>query len=253
MQNLKSITAIILAGGFGTRLRSAVSDQPKVLAKVGGRAFLTYLLDHLASFDIRNVVLATGHMGDQIRTTFGNHYGLIRLFYSHELSPLGTAGALRIALPLLKSNPVLVMNGDSFCPVNLQAFLDWHHARNAKATFLLTEVPDPSRYGQVDLSADQRISKFVEKGTNGNPGWISAGIYLIQRRLLSTIPEEHPVSLEKDMFPNWMKQGIYGYRVHEKFIDIGTPESYSAAQEFFLAGANSDSRGNLISQAQRVF
>ena len=109
------VTAAILAGGLGTRLRSVVKDRPKVLAEIRGVPFLTYLLDQLAAAGVRDVVLCTGYMGEQVRSAFGDSYGGMCLSYSQESSPLGTAGALRLALPLFKSSSVLVMNGDSFC------------------------------------------------------------------------------------------------------------------------------------------
>src|SRR3990172_7033508 len=113
MQEPKGLTAVILTGGFGTRLRATVPECPKVLAPVRGRPFLTYLLDHLLDAEMSRVVLYTGYMGEHVRRVMGEQYGNIQLIYSQESSPLGTAGALRFAFPLLKSDPVLVMNGDS--------------------------------------------------------------------------------------------------------------------------------------------
>jgi D-glycero-alpha-D-manno-heptose 1-phosphate guanylyltransferase len=233
MEKFSRVSTAILAGGLGTRLRSVVEDRPKVLAEIGGRPFLAYLLGQLLDHDISTVVLCTGYKGEQVRAAFGDTYAKIKLVYSQELSPLGTGGALRLALPFFKSESVLVLNGDSFCDTNLEAFWNWHCARRAEATLLLTEVPDTSRFGQVEVSAEGRVIAFEEKGRNGGPGWINAGIYLLKHPLLESIPANRAVSLEREIFPTWIGRGLYGYRATGRFIDIGTPESYLHAEEFF--------------------
>ena len=231
---LTSVTAAILVGGQGTRLRSVVADRPKVLAEIRGRPFLAYLLDQLAGAGVRYVVLCTGYLGEQVQAVFGDSYGSLRLVYSQESSPLGTAGALRLALPLFKSETVLVMNGDSFCEANLSAFWAWHCGRAAESTLLLTEVPDAKRYGRVNVDADGLVLRFDEKGDKSGPGWINAGIYLLNHRLLLTIPANRTVSLEREEFPSWIGRGLYGYRSGGRFLDIGTPEAYTMAEWFFV-------------------
>jgi D-glycero-alpha-D-manno-heptose 1-phosphate guanylyltransferase len=228
-----SLVAGILAGGLGTRLRSVVSDRPKVLAHVGGRPFLSYLLDQLVAADLRNAVLCTGHLGDRVRTAFGDSYRGIRLRYSREKSPLGTGGALRAAVHLFESDPVLIMNGDSFCEFELEPLCLFHTSRNAEATFVLTQVGETSRYGRVNIETTGRIQSFEEKTVTHGPGWINAGIYLLSRRLLLTIPPDEPISLEHQMFPSWIHHEVYGYCGQGRFLDIGTPESYAAAEQFF--------------------
>jgi D-glycero-alpha-D-manno-heptose 1-phosphate guanylyltransferase len=236
MQDLSDMTAAILAGGLGTRLRSVVADRPKVLAEVQRRPFLEYLLDQLSAAKVRDVVLCTGHMGEQVRKRLGDTYGPLRLFYSQELSPLGTGGALRFALPLLTSEPVLVMNGDSFCNADLRGFRNWHGAQGGRASLLLTYQADTQRYGRVHLHSDGRILRFNEKDAQNGPGWINGGIYLINRSLLQAIPEGAAISLERDLFPSWVGQGLYGYCNGEQFLDIGIPEAYAAADQFFQKG-----------------
>lgn len=228
-----NITAAILAGGLGTRLRAVVTDRPKALAEVHGRPFLSFLLDQLAAARIRDVVLCIGYRGEQVRAAFGDAYGGLRLRYSQERELLGTAGALRLALPLLQSDPVLVMNGDSFCETDLRAFARWHWERGAEATLLLVRVPDAGRYGRVEVDAAGRVLRFEEKGSTGDPGWVNAGVYLLSRRLLGTIPAGRPVSLEHQVFPAWIGRGLYGYRTAGRFLDIGTPEAYAMAEAFF--------------------
>jgi len=233
MRELKDITAVVLAGGRGTRLRSVVADRPKVLAEVKGRPFLAYLLDQIVDAGIRSMVMCTGFKGEYVQAAFDARYREARLSYSQEPAPLGTAGALRYALPLLESDPVLVLNGDSFCDANLIDFFNWHQARHANATLLLTEVPDTQRYGRVLRGESSRVLRFEEKGAAGRAGWINAGIYLIQRQLLETIPADRAVSLEREMFPAWIGHGLYGYSSPSRFLDIGTPEAYAAAARFF--------------------
>ncbi|MGK7903148.1 MAG: nucleotidyltransferase family protein [Hormoscilla sp.] len=233
VQELADTQAAILAGGMGTRLRSVVADRPKVLAKVGDRPFLAYLLDRLAAAGIAEVVLCIGYLGTQVQTTFGDTYKNLNLVYSQESSPLGTAGALRLALPLLKSESVLVMNGDSFCDVSFQEFWARHCIKKAEVTLALTKVPDTRRYGRVQVDTDGKVLSFEEKGNSSGAGWINAGIYLLQRQQLSEIPSTGSVSLEREMLPTWIRTGVYSYQANGRFIDIGTPESYAQAEEFF--------------------
>jgi D-glycero-alpha-D-manno-heptose 1-phosphate guanylyltransferase len=234
--NLELTTTAILAGGLGSRLRSAVAGRPKALASVGARPFLVYLFDQLVAAGARDVVLCTGYLGDLIRLKFGESYGTLRLTYSQESNPLGTAGALRLALPLFKSSPVLVMNGDSYCEANLREFCLWHAGRRSNASLLLTKVFDRERFGQVQLGPDEKVIAFQEKGGGESPGWINAGIYLINRDWLEEIPTHRTVSLEREVFPKWIGRGLYGFQSGSRFVDIGTPESYASAQAFFATG-----------------
>jgi NDP-sugar pyrophosphorylase family protein len=235
MDPISSITACILAGGFGTRLRAAVPDRQKVMAEVAGRPFLTYILDRLCDAGMRSAVLCTGYLGDQVYAMLGGAYRNIRLAYSQEPQPLGTAGALRLALPLTVSDPVLVLNGDSFCDADLRAFLRWHGLKEADLSLSLVHVPDTRRYGRVEFDAESRIRAFIEKSQQGGAGWISAGIYAIRRTLVHTIPAHGPVSLERDMLPVWLADGCYGWCERGRFLDIGTPESYAHAEEMLCS------------------
>jgi D-glycero-alpha-D-manno-heptose 1-phosphate guanylyltransferase len=232
-QHLHSISAAILAGGFGTRLRSVVADRPKPLAPIHGRPFLTYLLDQIVATGVREAVLCTGFMGEAVRDALGESFGPLRLHYSQEQTALGTGGALRLALPLINAETVLIMNGDSYCAFDPVAFQTYHVDRGALITMLMTEVPDTVRYGQVELDADGRVTRFREKTSGSGPGWINAGVYLMARRILHDIPEGRPISLERDVFPALIGRGLYGYAGGGRFLDIGTPESYEQAAHFF--------------------
>jgi len=227
------LTAAILAGGLGTRLRPVLFDGPKVLVAVNGRPFLAYLLDQLSDAGVRRVVLCTGYRGEQVREAFGERYGDLELAYSQESEPLGTAGALRLALPLLDTDPVLVLNGDSYCEADLGDFLAWHLAHGSAGSLLLTWVEDASRYGTVDVGDSGIILAFREKAGLAIPGWINAGVYLLSRRLLGSILAGGAGSIERDVFPVWVGQGLKGYQARVSFMDIGTPESYAQAEAFF--------------------
>ena len=235
MNGLAEVTAAILAGGLGTRLRSAIGDRPKVLASIHNRPYLTYLLDHLASAAVREVVLLTGYQADQVSRALGATYRGMRLVYSPEPAPLGTGGALRWALPWLTAPVVLLMNGDSYCDVDFTAFWDFHHRKAADLSLVLAEVVDASRYGKARMARGGQVVRFGEKEHGGAGGWINAGIYLLKRALIEDIPAGRTVSLERDLFPAWASRGrrVYGYRCGGRFIDIGTPESLAEAEAFF--------------------
>ncbi len=233
MSERPGLTALVLAGGFGSRLRPVVADRPKALFIVAGRPFVTFLLDQLAAAGASRVVLCTGHHGDQMRACLGERYGALPLIYSHESEPLGTAGALRLALPWVTSDPALVMNGDSYCEADLGALLAWHQARPAAASLLLTQVPDTGRYGRVQRDAADAVTGFVEKGAAGGPGWINAGIYVLSQALLAGIPAGRAVSIEREVFPAWVGRGLYGCPAGGRFIDIGTPEALARLPAFF--------------------
>jgi len=232
---VSSVTAAILAGGLGTRLRSVVADRPKILAEIRGRPFLGYLLDQLADAGLRTVVLCTGHMGDKVQAVFGDSHRGVRLVYSQEPFPLGTGGAIRLAASRLASPTVLVLNGDSYCEADVGAFWSDHCAAGSRATLVLVRVEDASRFGQVELDETGRIVRFEEKGARTGAGWINAGMYLIDRQWVEAIPAGKAVSLEREVFPGWIDRGLRGWRTSGRFLDIGTPESYREADQFLAA------------------
>jgi len=225
----QGLTAAILAGGLGTRLRPVVADRPKVLAEVRGRPFLAYLLDQVAAARVGSVVLCTGHLGEQVQGTFGDDYRGLPLLYSRESSPLGTGGALRKARHLLRSDPVLVLNGDSFCDLDFGEFWKFHHLVGATGSLALREVADTRRYGRVLVQPEGAITGFAEKADTVGAGWINAGIYLFSRALIDSIQEGRPVSLEREVLPSWAGRGLHGYRSQGAFLDIGTPEAYASS------------------------
>ncbi len=235
---MEEITALILAGGLGTRLRGVLPDTPKVLAPVLGRPFLAHLLDALDAAGIREVVLCTGYKAEQVEQAFGLKYKKLTIHYSREDEPLGTGGALRQAALAGQRQQFLALNGDSFVAVDLPKFVAWHQARGWAGSLVLTRVPDAGRFGTVRSEEDGRILSFDEKQGRAEPGWINAGIYLLTRDLLSSLPATGAVSIERDAFPHWIERGLGGFRVEAPFLDIGTPETLAQA-EAFLAGLRS--------------
>jgi NDP-sugar pyrophosphorylase family protein len=210
-----------------------LADRPKPLAPVGGRPFIVRLLEQVARAGWSQAVLCTGHMAEAVEEALGEAQAGLPLVYSREPEPLGTGGALRLALPLLESDPVLVLNGDSWAEVDLAVLADEHRRRGAPATLALVEVADAARFGRVRLGADGAVERFEEKAAAHLPGLINAGIYLLSRRLIEAIPAGRPVSLEREVFPSLVGRGLSGVVFPGRFIDIGTPESLAEAESFF--------------------
>lgn len=221
--------AIILVGGLGTRLQKIVSQVPKPLAPINGTPFLDLLLQHFyASGQVRRIILAIGHKAHLIRAYYEKTS--FPLLFSEETSPLGTAGALKQALPLAATEDVWVLNGDSFFDVPFEKMRLAHQQNNADLTIACKEMEDVSRYGSVAFGFDQRISNFQEKEAACGKGWINGGIYLMKRTLLESFSA---FSLEKEVFPALLNKRVFAYPFPGKFIDIGTEESYHQAQEVF--------------------
>ena len=227
-------TAVVLAGGLGTRLREAVADRPKVLAEVCGRPFLFHVLDQLAGAGARQAVLCVSHQADRVRAAVGDGFKGMAIRYSEEPVPLGTGGALGLALPLADSETILAVNGDSLFRTDLGRFWAWHLARDLRSSLLLAQVDDASRFGRVALDQLGRITRFAEKDGVASPGWINAGIYLFHRSRIAGIPAGRPVSLERELLPRWLTMGLHGLPAQGLFMDIGTPESYHQAETALL-------------------
>jgi D-glycero-alpha-D-manno-heptose 1-phosphate guanylyltransferase len=229
-------TAAILAGGLGTRLRPAVGDRPKPLARVADRPFIAFLLDQLEAAGVRDAILLTGHRAEQMRDELGERHGSMRLRYSREGEPRGTGGAVRLALPMIDAETLLLLNGDSFCDADLDAFARFHVS--GQCSLVLARVEDGERFGQVHADEEGTIHGFAEKGTSRGPAWVNAGVYLLPRSLVKMIPPDRSVSLEREVFPRLAREGeLRGFRQGAAFIDIGTPESYARAEAFVGAVA----------------
>ncbi|MGZ3420129.1 MAG: nucleotidyltransferase family protein [Polyangiales bacterium] len=229
-----SVTALVLCGGLGTRLRSVLADRPKILAPIAGKPFAHYLLGYLRGQGVERIVLCTGHGADQVEAYCGDGSAWgVRLAYSREQSPLGTGGAVKLAEPHIESDPFIVINGDSFLKLDVRRMLELHRLRSARISMALVNVPDRARFGAVELDGSGAISAFGEKGHAG-PGPINAGVYVIDRSVLASIASGVSVSIEREVFPQFAGAGLYGVEVPGNFVDIGTPESYAEAEAVVL-------------------
>lgn len=239
------VDAVILCGGLGSRLADVVSDRPKPMAQIGRRPFLDILIDYFSSFGFRRFVLCTGHRSQIIREHYGRRSDSLEFVISDEPSPLGTAGAVKNAEACIETNPFLVANGDSFCPVNLTEFFDFHLARRAVMSMAVVESGNRSDAGLVAVDDCQRIVGFEEKGSRRHGRYVNAGIYLFQKEILSLIPANTKYSLEYDLFPKLVCKDSFAYICREPLIDIGTPARYELAKEYFACTADCRDAGAL--------
>jgi NDP-sugar pyrophosphorylase family protein len=205
-----------------------------VVAEVAGRPFLEHLLEQLLRYNYVRAVLCVGYQAEQVKARLGDRFGMLNLGYSSEDVPLGTGGALAQAAELVSGPNVLVMNGDSFCDMDLAAFESAHNRFSGDATVAVLHRDDRSRAGSVELDAAGRIVVFSPRPMTAAPGLINAGVYAFRTEFLRAIPRRRKISLEEVIFPAMAGRGkLFGWRVESNFIDIGTPETYQAAQEFF--------------------
>jgi D-glycero-alpha-D-manno-heptose 1-phosphate guanylyltransferase len=221
--------AIVLAGGLGTRLASRLHGLPKPMAPVAGRPFLEILLNQLHRSGCTRVLLAVGHRHSVIQDHFGASFHGIEIDYAVESVPLGTGGAIRLALAHAREESVLVLNGDTFLDADYAAMLRFHASQGAAVTLALVHRDEVSRYGSVTIES-RRVVGFEEKGSSGS-GWISAGTYVLQRNLAwpSALPEKF--SIERDFFvPEVAQLRPAAYIVDGFFLDIGIPEDLDCAQ-----------------------
>jgi D-glycero-alpha-D-manno-heptose 1-phosphate guanylyltransferase len=231
---IKDTKALLLVGGLGTRLRSVVRSAPKPLASVGDRPFLELLVRQLGYQGIRRLVMCTGYLGRDIEKEFRDGHALdVEIEYSLEPHPMGTAGAVKFAGPFLLGEPdFLVMNGDSFMEIDLGQLIDFHRRSGGIVTMAVLQMKDRTRYGTVRVAPGGRVTGFAEKTESDASGFVNAGLYVFDRRIFNYIPDG-PTSLEKDIFPKILDQGVYALEQRGVFIDIGTPEDYQRAQGLF--------------------
>ena len=224
--------AVLLVGGLGTRLRSAVPSLPKPLASVGDRPFLELLVRQLGGQGISQLVMCTGYLGEQVESVFQDGRGFgVTIEYSKEAVPLGTGGALKLAQSYLQEeSEFLLLNGDSFLQVDFNELIGFHRRHGGLATMAVVSVEDASRYGTVQVRTDARVVKFAEKAGKSAPGIINAGVYVFGNTVLAQIPEG-AASLERDVFPQIMERGVFAAEQKGLFIDIGTPDDYARARE----------------------
>jgi len=221
--------AIVLAGGFGTRLAAKLNGIPKPMAPVAGRPFLEILLAQLKRNGCSRAILSVGHLYQVIQNHFGASFQGMPLDYAIESLPLGTGGAIRRSLALADTENVLVLNGDTFLHADYEAMLRFHSAQRAALTIAISHQPDIARYGGV-LVEGTRIVGFEEKGRTG-AGFINAGAYVIARGMQwpQALPEKF--SFERDfLMPETARLAPAAYPVNGFFLDIGIPEDLDRAQ-----------------------
>lgn len=232
-QCLNAIDVVVLAGGLGTRIRDHLPEGvPKVLAPLGRATFLDCLLARLRAFGARRVILALGHLAGAVADHLAARPAEgIDVVLSVEPEPLGTAGALRFVDAHVTTDPVLVMNGDSFAEADLCDFARRHAAAGAAASLLLARVEDAARFGAVELSEDGRIQRFREKDRAAGPGLVNAGVYLFGATLRRAVAETSGASLELDVFQALAPGTLLGVPFEGAFVDIGTPEGLARATD----------------------
>lgn len=230
--------ALILAGGEGTRLRPLTSTVPKPVVPLVDRPFITYMLEWLRGHDVDDVVISCGFMASGVRNVLGDGSALgIRLRYAEEPEPRGTAGAIKFAEPLLDES-FLVLNGDVLTDLDLSGQLAQHASTGARATIALAAVEDPSAYGLVRLTEERAVRQFVEKPSSDliETNLINAGAYVLSRDILALVPEDRNVSIEREVFPELIGDGLFGYPASGYWLDIGTPDRYLQATFDILEG-----------------
>lgn len=225
--------AIVLAGGFGTRLRQVVADVPKPMAPVAGRPFLEILLKSLSQKGLSRVVFSLGFMAEKISDHFGSRFSGMDIAYVVEDTPLGTGGATRLAATACTQDHVFVFNGDTFLDLEVDLLeRQWQAKRHP--IVVGRQVPDTTRYGRLVVDGD-RITSFAEKGIAG-PGLINAGCYVLATDALAQFPVNQPFSIETEyLIPEVARATVEVFMTESVFIDIGIPEDYALAQTLLAA------------------
>jgi mannose-1-phosphate guanylyltransferase len=224
------VQALILAGGEGTRLRPLTHTVPKPVLPLVGRPHVAYVIDWLVRHGVDDAVVSCGHLAEGMRSAIAELEPGVEIRYAEEPDPRGTAGAIRFAEDML-GDRFLVLNGDVLCDLDLSALIEQHERTGARATIALYPVEDPSGYGLVHRHDDGEITEFLEKPSRDqiDTDEINAGAYLLERSVLDRIPPDRAVSIEREVFPELIGDGLYGIRLEGYWIDIGTPERYLEA------------------------
>lgn len=227
-----NIDAVILCGGLGTRLNPVVSDRAKPMSEINGKPFLDIIVNHLVSYGIKRIVFCLGHKADTIKRYYQeNTEPPLEIVFSYEQDLLGTAGAIKNAQNYIKTSPFLVLNGDSFCKVNLNDFYSFYQNNHAEDAMVLSKKDNVCDYGSVFVNKDNTIRGFKEKSFQENKGLVNAGVYLLSKKFFSLLKTLEVSSLEKDIFPKLVGKDFYGFITQENFIDIGTPQRYEQAKK----------------------
>ncbi|NQT46476.1 MAG: hypothetical protein HQ593_03215 [Candidatus Omnitrophica bacterium] len=218
-----------------------MADRPKPMAEIEGEPFLNILIDYAAGFGFRRFILGIGHKKDFIKNYYRENKTNLDILFSEEDEPLGTAGAVKNAESIIKSEPFIVMNGDSFCKIDFNRFIDFYFEREASVCIAASSMEGGGEFGEMVLDHEERIVSFNEKEEPKRlpRHLINTGIYIMDRAIFGDIPEEKNISMEKEIFPNILQRGVYGFCISKEFIDIGTPERLKKARDI------KNTKGNL--------
>lgn len=223
--------AIILAGGFGTRLKGIVSDLPKPMAPVNGKPFLEYLLSYLDNQGITHVILSIGYKSETITDHFGKRYKNISIDYALESEPLGTGGGILNALNFSECEDVLILNGDTIFNIEIKELYAFHRLKNSSLTVALRRIENGSRYGSVIIDNENRITAFSEKKEGLANVLINGGVYLLSKPTFINQTFPSKFSFEKDFLEaRFGNENFFGKEFDSYFIDIGIPETFAQAQ-----------------------
>jgi D-glycero-alpha-D-manno-heptose 1-phosphate guanylyltransferase len=226
--------AIILAGGFGTRLREVLENTTKPMAPINGKPFLEFQLNYLKNFGINRVVMAVGYLSEQIVEHFQSSFNGIEIVYTHEENPLGTGGGIKFAFTKIKGKEAVVVNGDTLFDIDLVDFYKFHNSKRSNFSLALRQLDDVGRFGSVIIDKESKITEFAEKGQFEGKGLINGGVYIINADFFQTIDLPEKFSLENDVFEKYYKKGMFfGEVFTDYFLDIGIPSDYEKAQYDF--------------------
>jgi mannose-1-phosphate guanylyltransferase len=232
------VQALVLAGGEGTRLRPLTLTLPKPVIPLAGRPFLSFMLDWLRRHGVDDVLLSCGYRSDDVERVLGHDHRGMRLRYVVEDEPLGTAGPLRLAADEgVLEDRILVLNGDTLTDLDLTWEIAQHEGTGAKATLALVAVEDTASYGVVPTAKTGEVEAFLEKQPGPAPtNRINAGAYVLDSSIVDLVPAGRAVSIEREVFPELVGEGLFGYLADGYWMDIGTPERYLDATYDLLAG-----------------
>lgn len=238
---------IILCGGLGTRLRSVIGERQKTMTETNGEPFLVNILKYLKKYGVDDIIFSTGYKSDEVENFFGNKYYFgMRINYAKEDEPLGTGGAIRNCLSLVKDEKVVVVNGDTLFPAEIDSLNDSFDKYKSSISIACKEVENKDRYGTIVFNKLEKDAKGIKSGIiksfdekiisdKKNNAYINGGVYIIGKSLIENIDSNKKISLETELIPKWMKDGVVvsGIVSDESFIDIGTPESLEEFKKRF--------------------
>ena len=231
---MKNVDAIILCGGKGLRLREVIKDVPKPMAQVAGRPFLDVLIDRLCLSGVKRIILSVGYKKEKIIDYF-NSLGKrndCHMLFSQEDELLGTGGAVKRALSLVRGKTFLTLNGDSLANVDFKEMLKFHKSKCSACTVAVSKAGEnKSESGSISLSDDLRIIEFQEKKDQSLAKYVNAGVYIIDKTICEFMPQKKQFSIEYDFFPKITSQECFGYSLKDLFIDIGTPKRLADARD----------------------